>query len=40
MGLNILNKLREELKDIAQVEQEPELEGRQLLMIMSPLKKK
>ena len=40
MGLNILNKLREELKDISQVDQEPELEGRQLLMILSPLKKK
>ena len=39
MGLNILNKLREELKDISQVDQEPELEGRQLLMILSPLKK-
>tara|TARA_B100000989_G_scaffold299042_1_gene292420 strand:+ start:5106 stop:5576 length:471 start_codon:yes stop_codon:yes gene_type:complete len=40
MGLNILNNLKEELKDIAQVDQEPELEGRQLLMILSPIKKK
>ena len=40
MGLNLLNKLKEELKDIAQVDQEPSLEGRQLLMVMSPLKKK
>ena len=40
MGLDLLNKLREDLKDIAQVEQEPSLEGRQLLMVMAPLKKK
>ena len=39
MGLNLLNKLRGELKDIAQVDQEPSLEGRQLLMVLSPLKK-
>ncbi len=40
MGLNLLNKLRDELVDIAQVDQEPSLEGRQLLMVLSPLKKK
>jgi translation initiation factor IF-3 len=40
MGLDLLNKLRIELEDIAQVDQEPSLEGRQLLMILSPLKRK
>ena len=40
MGLNLLNRLRNELQDIAQVDQEPSLEGRQLLMVLSPLKKK
>ena len=40
MGLGLLNKLRIELEDIAQVDQEPSLEGRQLLMILSPLKKR
>ena len=40
MGLSLLNRLRDELKDIAQVDQEPSLEGRQLLMVLSPLKKK
>ena len=40
IGLDLLNKLRDELKDIAQVDQEPSLEGRQLLMILSPLKRK
>ena len=40
MGLNLLNRLRDELEEIAQVDQEPSLEGRQLLMVLSPLKKK
>ena len=40
MGLNLLNRLRDELEGIAQVDQEPSLEGRQLLMVLSPLKKK
>jgi translation initiation factor IF-3 len=39
IGLNLLNKLRDELSEIAQVDQEPSLEGRQLLMVLSPLKK-
>ncbi len=40
MGLELLNKLRLELEEIAQVDQEPSLEGRQLLMVLSPLKRK
>jgi len=40
MGLDLLNRLKEELNDIAQVDQEASLEGRQLLMVLSPLKKK
>ena len=40
MGLNLLNRLRDDLQDIAQVDQEPSLEGRQLLTVLSPLKKK
>jgi translation initiation factor IF-3 len=40
MGLNLLNKLRLELEGIAQVDQEPSLEGRQLLMVLSPIKRK
>ena len=39
MGLALLNKLKDELEVIAQVDQEPSLEGRQLLMVLSPLKK-
>ena len=40
MGLDLLNRLRDELAEIAQVDQEPSLEGRQLLMVLSPLKKR
>ena len=40
MGLKLLNKLKDELSDIAQVDQEPSLEGRQLMMVLSPLKRK
>ena len=40
MGLELLNNLRDELLEIAQVDQEPSLEGRQLQMVLSPLKRK
>jgi len=40
IGLELLNKVKHELQDIAQVEQNPSLEGRQLLMVLSPLKRK
>ena len=40
LGLDLLIRLKDELSEIAQVDQEPSLEGRQLLMILSPLKKK
>ena len=39
IGLELLNRLKEDLAEIAQVDQEPSLEGRQLLMVLSPLKK-
>ena len=40
LGLDLLNRIRDELEVIAQVDQEPSLEGRQLLMVLSPIKKK
>ena len=40
IGLNLLKKIRDELSVLAQVDQEPSLEGRQLLMVLSPLKKR
>ena len=39
LGLDLLNRLKEELTEIAQVDQEPSLEGRQLMMVLSPMKK-
>ena len=39
LGLELLNRIKEELSDIAQVDQEPSLEGRQLLMVLSPIRK-
>ena len=39
LGLELLSRLKNELDDIAQVDQEPSLEGRQLLMVLSPLRK-
>ena len=39
LGLELLKKLKNELVDLAQVDQEPSLEGRQLQMVLSPLKK-
>ena len=40
LGLELLGRLKDELSNIAQVDQEPSLEGRQLMMTLSPLKKK
>jgi translation initiation factor IF-3 len=39
LGLELLTRLKDELVEIAQVDQEPSLEGRQLLMVLSPLRK-
>ena len=40
MGLELLDNLKAEVSDIAQVDQDSALDGRQLLMILSPLRKK
>ena len=40
IGLELLKKVQAELAEISQVDQEPSLEGRQLLMVLSPLKRK
>ena len=40
LGLDLLNKLKEELASVSQVDQEPSIEGRQLLMVLSPKSKK
>lgn len=39
-GMRMLERIREDLVDLGQVEQMPKLEGRQMIMILSPKKKK
>jgi translation initiation factor IF-3 len=36
LGLNVLNRVRDELGEVAKIEQFPRLEGRQMIMIMAP----
>ncbi len=36
LGLNVLNRVREQLEEVAKVEQFPRVEGRQMIMIMAP----
>ena len=36
LGLNLLNRLRDDLADSIQVEQFPKLEGRQMIMMVAP----
>jgi translation initiation factor IF-3 len=38
LAMDLLNKVKEEISDIAKVEQMPKLEGRQMIMVMAPLK--
>lgn len=40
IGMQVVNRLREELADIAQIEQMPKLEGRQMVMVLAPRSKK
>jgi len=40
LGLDLLNRLRDELADVIVVEQFPKLEGRQMIMMIAPGKKK
>lgn len=39
-GNDLLNRVKEELADIAQVESFPKLEGRQMIMVLAPKKMK
>lgn len=36
IGLGILNRMAKEVEDLGQVERQPKLEGRQMIMILSP----
>jgi translation initiation factor IF-3 len=36
LGMNVLVKVRDELQELAKVEQMPRLEGRQMIMVLAP----
>jgi translation initiation factor IF-3 len=38
LGMDVLTKVRDEVLDLGKVEQMPKLEGRQMVMVMAPLK--
>ena len=40
LGIQVLERVKEETKDISKVELEPKLEGRQAVMILTPEEKK
>ena len=40
IGMRMLERIRDELADVAIVEQFPKLEGRQMIMVLGPKKKK
>ncbi len=40
IGMRMLERIRDELADVALVEQFPKLEGRQMIMVLAPKKKK
>lgn len=40
LGMDLLNRIRDELADLIQVEQFPKLEGRQMIMMIAPARKK
>ena len=40
LGMDLLNRIRDELADTIQVEQFPKLEGRQMIMMIAPARKK
>jgi translation initiation factor IF-3 len=40
LGARLLSRVEEDLKEYGEVEQRPKLEGRQLVMVFAPIKKK
>ena len=40
LGAQIMHRIRDELAEEAQIEQHPKLEGRQMIMVLAPKKKK
>ena len=39
LGLDVLRRVENDLAEIAQVEQQPQMEGRQMVMVLAPRKK-
>lgn len=39
-GMELMERIRTELADVAQVESQPKLEGRQMIMVLAPKKKR
>jgi translation initiation factor IF-3 len=39
-GMRMLERVKEDLAELGQVEQMPKLEGRQMVMVVAPKKKK
>ncbi|MEY4209944.1 MAG: hypothetical protein RLZ92_323, partial [Pseudomonadota bacterium] len=39
-GMDLLKRIEKDLEEVAAVEQFPKLEGRQMVMVMGPKKKK
>jgi translation initiation factor IF-3 len=40
LGLKVLERVEADLEELAQIEQRPQMEGRQMIMVLSPKKKK
>ena len=40
LGLEMLERVEKDLEEISQVEQRPMMEGRQMVMVLSPIRKK
>ena len=40
IGMSLMTRISEDLVDFGQIESEPELEGRQVIMVLAPKKKK
>ena len=40
LGMELVNRIREDLVEYGTVEQEPKMEGRQIIMILAPVKKR
>jgi translation initiation factor IF-3 len=40
LGMDLMNRIRKDLEEYGAVEQEPKMEGRQIVMVLGPTKKK